>query len=53
MKVKLVYFAWVREQIGKPGEVLDVPDEVVRVGDLLAFLKGLGKNMKPRLPTTR
>ncbi len=53
MKVKLVYFAWVREQIGKPGEVLDVPEEIVRVGDLLAFLKGLGEEYATALAHDR
>ncbi len=44
MKLKLVYFAWVRERIGKSGETLDVPDELATVGDLLAHLKSLGEN---------
>ncbi|HWD13737.1 molybdopterin converting factor subunit 1 [Pseudochrobactrum sp. sp1633] len=44
MTVKLVYFAWVREQIGKSEEHLDLPQEVVTVSDLLKYLAGLGEN---------
>jgi molybdopterin synthase sulfur carrier subunit len=43
MKVDLVYFAWVRERIGKSGETIDLPPDVRTVGDLLAHLKGLGE----------
>ena len=44
MTVKLVYFAWVREQIGKSEERLDLPQEVVTVSDLLKYLARLGEN---------
>jgi molybdopterin synthase sulfur carrier subunit len=40
--VKLRYFAWVRERIGRPEEDLDPPAEVATVGDLLAWLQGRG-----------
>lgn len=43
MTVKLVYFAWVREKIGKADEVIDLPADVVTVDDLLAFLKTRGE----------
>jgi len=36
MKVK--YFAWVRERIGKPDEVVDPPASVRTVADLVAWL---------------
>jgi molybdopterin synthase sulfur carrier subunit len=39
---KLVYFAWVRERIGKGEEELSLPESVVTAGDLLAHLKTLG-----------
>ena len=39
---KLVYFAWVRERIGKPEEEVSLPAEVVTVEDLLRWLKGRG-----------
>ena len=40
--MKLRYFAWVRERIGRPEEDLDPPAEVATVGDLLTWLKGRG-----------
>ncbi len=43
MSVKLVYFAWVREKIGKGEEEIDLPAEVTTVGELLAYLKTLGE----------
>jgi len=53
MNVKIVYFAWVRERIGKPGEVIDLPDGVVTVGDLLAHLKTLGEEYQGALEHDR
>ena len=37
--MKLRYFAWVRERIGKAEEELDVPAEVATVRDLLLWLR--------------
>ncbi|MBI1620285.1 molybdopterin converting factor subunit 1 [Aquamicrobium zhengzhouense] len=37
--VKVRYFAWVRERIGKAEEDIVLPDEVISVGDLLNWLK--------------
>lgn len=41
---RLVYFAWVRERIGKDEEMLDLPETVVTAGDLLTYLKTLGED---------
>jgi len=41
--MKLVYFAWVRERIGKPEETVTPPASVVTVADLLDWLKGRGE----------
>ena len=41
--MKAVYFAWVRERIGKDEEALDPPAGVARVGDLIAGLWGGGE----------
>ena len=41
--MKIVYFAWVRERIGKPEEEIDIPASVISVADLLQFLKGRGE----------
>ncbi|MHC5306834.1 molybdopterin converting factor subunit 1 [Bartonella sp. LJL80] len=42
--MKLRYFAWVRERIGRDEEDLAIPDTVVTVADLLRFLRSLGDN---------
>lgn len=36
----LLYFAWVRDRIGIGEEVLDLPDSIVTVADLIAWLAG-------------
>ena len=41
--MKLVYFAWVRERIGKADEEVSLPDDLATVGDLVAWLKGRGE----------
>ncbi|WP_298956628.1 molybdopterin converting factor subunit 1 [uncultured Methylobacterium sp.] len=41
--MKLVYFAWVRERIGRPEEVLDPPPEVTTVAELVGWLRGRGE----------
>ena len=46
---KLVYFAWVRERIGKTEEDLDLPPEVVTARDLLNHLKTLGEEYEAAL----
>jgi molybdopterin synthase sulfur carrier subunit len=43
MRVKLVYFAWVRERVGRPEEELDLPATVATVADLVRWLKGRGE----------
>lgn len=49
MMVKLVYFAWVRERIGKGEEDLDLPASVVTVADLIEHLRGLGEEYESAL----
>jgi molybdopterin synthase sulfur carrier subunit len=41
--MKLLYFAWVRERIGKPEEEIDPPPTVRTVGELVAWLSGRGE----------
>ena len=41
--MKLRYFAWVRERIGKPEEDIDVPSSVTTVGELAAWLATRGE----------
>jgi molybdopterin synthase sulfur carrier subunit len=42
-KVKLLYFAWVRERIGKADEEVSPPANVVTVADLMQWLSGRGE----------
>jgi sulfur-carrier protein len=41
--VKVLYFAWVRERIGKTEEEVAPPTSVATVGDLIAWLAGRGE----------
>ena len=41
--MKLLYFAWVRERVGKPEEEIDPPASVRTVGDLVRWLSGRGE----------
>ena len=43
MNVKLRYFAWVRERVGKPEETVEIPPGVATVGDLMAWLASRGE----------
>jgi molybdopterin synthase sulfur carrier subunit len=47
--LKLVYFAWVRERIGRPEEEIVLPGEVRTVKDLLSWLKGRGEEYEAAL----
>lgn len=41
--MKVLYFAWVRERIGKTEEEVTPPASVATVGDLIAWLAGRGE----------
>ena len=41
--MKLLYFAWVRERIGKGEEVVEPPSGVATVADLMGWLAGRGE----------
>jgi molybdopterin synthase sulfur carrier subunit len=43
MTVKLLYFAWVRERIGKPEEDIEPPPGIATVGELIAWLTRRGE----------
>lgn len=49
MMTRLVYFAWVRERIGKGEEEISLPANVVTVADLLNHLKTLGDEYETAL----
>ena len=41
--MKAIYFAWVRERIGKTDEVLTPPGEVATIGELIEWLRTRGE----------
>jgi molybdopterin synthase sulfur carrier subunit len=41
--VKLLYFAWVRERVGKTDEVIEPPASVRTVAELMGWLAGRGE----------
>ena len=43
MTLKLRYFAWVRERIGKPEEEIELPAGIATVGQLMTWLSGRGE----------
>ena len=47
--MKLVYFAWVRERIGKPYEDVDLPAHVTTVTELLSWLRSRGEEYEHAL----
>lgn len=40
--MKILYFAWVREKVGRAEEIRDLPESVRTVADLIAWLKTQG-----------
>ena len=42
-KIKLCYFAWVRERIGKAEEEIAPPADIATVAELMAWLAGRGE----------
>jgi molybdopterin synthase sulfur carrier subunit len=43
LSVKLLYFAWVRERVGKPEEDVELPAGVATVSDLIDWLRRRGE----------
>ena len=41
--MKVLYFAWVRERIGKGEEIVEPPASVATVADLIGWLSGRGE----------
>jgi len=42
MPVKILYFAWVREKTGTAEEIVDLPEGVATVAELVGWLKTRG-----------
>ena len=51
--MKLKYFAWVRERIGKSEETIEVPAGVKTVEDLIAWLAARGETYAHAFETPR
>ncbi|MBN9252959.1 MAG: molybdopterin converting factor subunit 1 [Mesorhizobium sp. 61-13] len=47
--MRLIYFAWVRERIGKPQEDVELPGDVETVADLLRWLRSRGEEYENAL----
>ncbi len=47
--VKILYFAWLREALGKAEEELVIPDGVATIGQLAAFLRARGDHWATEL----
>jgi molybdopterin synthase sulfur carrier subunit len=43
VSIKVRYFAWVRERVGKAEEELEPPAEIATVGQLMAWLAAKGE----------
>ena len=41
--MKVLYFAWVRERVGKSEELIELPPEVATVADLVEHLRSKGE----------
>jgi molybdopterin synthase sulfur carrier subunit len=51
--MRLKYFAWVRERIGKTEETIEPPPSVKTVGELMAWLAGRGETYAHAFETPR
>jgi molybdopterin synthase sulfur carrier subunit len=49
VKVKVLFFAGLREQLGTPGEEIELPADVTTVAALRSFLLGKGNSWKEAL----
>lgn len=47
--MRLLYFAWVRERIGRTEEDIALPDGIEKVSDLLQWLKSRGEGYENAL----
>ncbi len=44
MSVRILYFAGLKEQLGRPAETIDLPPEIHTVGGLRDWLVGQGRD---------
>jgi sulfur-carrier protein len=53
VKVRVLYFAALRERVGRSEETVDVPDDVGRVGELQHWLAARGEPCTTAFAETR
>lgn len=53
MKIRLLYFAAVRDLVGQDEERLELPSDVVTIGALARFLVGHRPSLEGRLASVR
>ena len=53
MKLRVLYFAALRERVGRSEETVDVPDDVGRVGELRRWLAARGEPWTTAFAETR
>ena len=41
--MKVLYFSWIRERVGKPEEEVELPASIATVGDLINWLRKRGE----------
>ncbi len=44
--MKLLYFSWIRERLGKGEEMVELPKEIKTVGEFLDWLKTRGEEFE-------
>ena len=42
MSVRILYFAWIRERVGRSEEILELPADAATIADVIAFLTTRG-----------
>ena len=40
------YFSWIKEHIGKPEEVIDLPIDITTIKELIIYLENLNENYR-------
>lgn len=53
MSVRVLYFASLREHLGKGEETLELPEGLATVGDLIAWLASQGREALSQVPNLR
>jgi molybdopterin synthase sulfur carrier subunit len=53
VKVKVLFFAGLREQLGTPGEEIELPREVTTVAGLRSYLSQRGNSWKSALSESK